>query len=70
MKINERSKKRSRFIQHTGTPRCGSMRRVGTLLRTLMSHRPHRDTRVAAQSGRRHTHPFRAVRAAVFPQAP
>src|SRR5205823_1905755 len=35
MKIRERSKTRSRFIQHEGTPRCGSRPTCGTLLRTL-----------------------------------
>ena len=44
MKIKERSENRSRFIQSMGTPRCGSMHCEGTPLRTLISHRPRRDT--------------------------
>ena len=71
MKIIERSENRSGFIQIVGTPlRAGPCIAEELRLRTLISNRPRRDTRVAALSGCSHTHPFRTVRAAVFPQAP
>jgi hypothetical protein len=50
MKIKERSKIRSGFIQREGTPQCGSRRTSGTPLRTLKAIVPYRDTLVAGMA--------------------
>ena len=67
MKIKERSKIRNGFIQRTGSSAVRVQADLGNSAPYAKSNRASPRHLGRRHGGRSHTHPLRAVRAAVFP---